>query len=240
MRFQLRLIPFVVTVLLCAVGISLAQWQTHRAEQKEAMALLADQQSRLPAIALTSPLPENLQVERRELALEGDFVSEWPLYLDNRPHNGVAGFYVLMPFQLKGSELHVMIVRGWQARNPNNRTNLPTLRTPSGTLQIRGVARQQLDKVLQLGTQEAYAKAAIIQNLDLKEFQTQTKLRFANFFVEQTSPVDDGLQRDWRKPIVGADKHRAYAFQWYALAIMALIFFVVTGFRRGKNKQQSN
>jgi len=30
------------------------------------------------------------------------------------------------------------------------------------------------------------------------------------------------------------EKHRGYAFQWYALAAMAFIFFVVTGIRRGK------
>jgi surfeit locus 1 family protein len=27
--------------------------------------------------------------------------------------------------------------------------------------------------------------------------------------------------------------HRGYAFQWYALALMALLFFIVTGFRNG-------
>lgn len=240
MRFQLRLIPFIVTVLLCALGVSLAQWQTHRAEQKEALALLADQQRRLPPLVLTSPISKDIQLERRDVALQGEFINEWPMYLDNRPHNGVAGFYVLMPFRLKGSDLHVMIVRGWQARNPNNRLSLPPLRTPSGNLKVLGVARHQLDKVLQLGAPEPYAKAAIIQNFDLQEIQKQTKLRFADFFVEQTSAIDDELRRDWPQSIVGADKHRAYAFQWYALAIMAIIFFVVTGFRRGKDKQQSN
>jgi surfeit locus 1 family protein len=178
MRFQLRIIPFIVTVMLCALGVSLALWQTHRAEQKEALALLADQQRRLLPLVLTSPIPKDIQLERREVALEGDFISEWPMYLDNRPHNGVAGFYVLMPFRLKGSDLHVMIVRGWQARNPNNRLTLPTLRTPSGTLQVLGVARHHLDKVLQLGAPEPYTKAAIIQNFDLQEIQRQSMMSF--------------------------------------------------------------
>jgi len=39
--------------------------------------------------------------------------------------------------------------------------------------------------------------------------------------------------RDWPPPSLGVEKHRAYAFQWYALALMALLFFLVTGSRRG-------
>jgi cytochrome oxidase assembly protein ShyY1 len=33
------------------------------------------------------------------------------------------------------------------------------------------------------------------------------------------------------------EKHQGYAFQWYALAAMAVIFFVVNGCRRGKTSK---
>jgi replication factor C small subunit len=32
------------------------------------------------------------------------------------------------------------------------------------------------------------------------------------------------------------DKHHGYAFQWYALAMAALIFYLVTGFRSGSKR----
>jgi cytochrome oxidase assembly protein ShyY1 len=38
--------------------------------------------------------------------------------------------------------------------------------------------------------------------------------------------------RDWPVPSSGIDTHRGYAFQWYALAAAAFLFFIVTGFRR--------
>jgi surfeit locus 1 family protein len=44
------------------------------------------------------------------------------------------------------------------------------------------------------------------------------------------------MVRDWPAPSLGVEKHQGYAFQWYALSAMALIFFVVNGFRRGKTK----
>jgi cytochrome oxidase assembly protein ShyY1 len=53
------------------------------------------------------------------------------------------------------------------------------------------------------------------------------------FVIEQLSDTRDGLIRDWPRPSTGIDRHLGYAFQWYALAATAFIFFVVTGFRRG-------
>jgi cytochrome oxidase assembly protein ShyY1 len=41
--------------------------------------------------------------------------------------------------------------------------------------------------------------------------------------VRQLGDVPDGLARDWVAPGAGADKHRAYAFQWFAMAGAALI-----------------
>jgi cytochrome oxidase assembly protein ShyY1 len=49
--------------------------------------------------------------------------------------------------------------------------------------------------------------------------------------------MEDGLIRDWPNPAVGVEKHKAYAFQWYALSLMAFIFFIVTGYRSGKEKK---
>ena len=60
-------------------------------------------------------------------------------------------------------------------------------------------------------------------------------LKLQPFLVQQTQAAGrrDALGRDWPVPSAGIDKHRGYAFQWYALAALALIFYVITGFRRG-------
>jgi len=53
------------------------------------------------------------------------------------------------------------------------------------------------------------------------------------FFIQQTGPqADDALVRDWPAPALGVEKHQGYAFQWYALAAMAVLFFIITGLRR--------
>ena len=63
-------------------------------------------------------------------------------------------------------------------------------------------------------------------------------LRLAPFLVQQTGPqvAGDPIVRDWPAPDNGIDKHRGYAVQWYALAAMAALFFVITGFRSGRKQ----
>ena len=85
---------------------------------------------------------------------------------------------------------------------------------------------------MQLGEQVTPAPGAILQNLDLRAFATASKLPVHAFIIEQSSDTHDGLRRDWPQPSFGIDTHRGYAFQWYALATAALLFFVITGFKR--------
>ena len=93
---------------------------------------------------------------------------------------------------------------------------------------------------MQLGQPEPYKPGAILQNLEITSLAAETGLQFYPLIVEQTSLTEDHLQRDWPTPSLGIDKHKGYAFQWYALSLMAGIFFVVTGIRRGKNAESKN
>lgn len=45
----------------------------------------------------------------------------------------------------------------------------------------------------------------------------------APWIVLQTTVVNDGLVRDWPLPSAGIERHRGYAFQWYALAALAAV-----------------
>lgn len=233
----IRILPLLATALLCALGIALGNWQTRRAEDKEALAHVMQEQLRKPATTLSKDMAAADLKAFQRIKLRGQFLSHWPLYLDNRPLNGVAGFYVLMPFKLQDSDVTVLVVRGWRQRNPVERTKIPELVTDEGVVELEGVIRDHLDRTMQLGQSEALKAGAIIQSLSLDELRKQSGLKVLDKVLEQTSDANDGLVRDWPKPSAGSDKHRAYAFQWYGLALMAAIFFVVTGIRRGKRRQ---
>jgi len=42
----------------------------------------------------------------------------------------------------------------------------------------------------------------------------------------------DGLVREWAPLTTGVDRHYAYAFQWFALAVCAFLFWLITGLRQ--------
>ena len=234
-RFRFRAIPFVATVLLVALGVSLGQWQDRRAAQKIALqAKLAERAVQAPLV-LGPQLLSKDEVEFRPVSVAGEFVQDWPLFLDNRPQQGKVGFVLLMPFKIAGSTTHVLVARGWLPRYNGEHDRLPEFSTPQGTVIVTGIAKAGMAKVMQLGDPAAVKPRAILQNLTPDQFADATKLTVQPFFIEQTGPpvAGDNFVRDWPAPALGVEKHQGYAFQWYALAAMALIFFVVTGFRRG-------
>jgi cytochrome oxidase assembly protein ShyY1 len=222
-------------VLLVALGVSLGQWQDRRAGEKIALQAKLAQRAAQPPMAVGSELMSKDDVEFRAVSVTGQFVDQWPLFLDNRPVQGKVGFYLLMPFKITGSSTHVLVARGWVPRYNGEHDRLPEFATPQGTVTVAGVAKAGMGRVMQLGDAAAVKPRAILQNLTPAQFADASKLTVQPFFIEQTGPLDAGdkLVRDWPAPSLGVEKHQGYAFQWYALALMALVFFVVTGFRRG-------
>lgn len=252
-RFRFRWIPFVAMLLLVALGVALGQWQQRRAEQKTALQLKLSAGNAAAPLAL-GPAPlapaQAAALEWRRIAVTGQFVPEWALYLENRPYNGRAGFYLLMPLRIANSNMHVLVERGWLPRDGAARERVPDYATPAGTVTIEGIARLSTGRVMQLGSAPPLRPRAIVQNAEPGQLAAASALALQPFVIEQTSAdavastgaagtgagndvARTALVRDWPAPALGVEKHRGYAFQWYALALMAFLFFVFTGYRRG-------
>jgi cytochrome oxidase assembly protein ShyY1 len=78
----------------------------------------------------------------------------------------------------------------------------------------------------------------LLQNLEVDALAKASNQPMVPFVIEQTSVNDDGLLRDWPRASMGSERHRGYAFQWMALAVMALLFFLVTSFKRKDGNQR--
>jgi surfeit locus 1 family protein len=235
MRFHFRPIPFIACLLLAALGVSLGQWQDRRAAGKLELQAQLDARAVLEPLALGAMEVPIERAEYRPVRANGAWLQEWTVYLDNRPNQGKAGLVVLTPMKLAGSDMHVLVARGWIPRHRQDRTRIAPYRTPDGEVQLGGIARRNPGKVMELGEPAPLKPGAIVQNVDVAGFARASGLRLQPFIVEQEGgQADDGLVREWPAATLGVDKHKGYAFQWYALAAMAVAFFVVTGFKRGK------
>ena len=239
--FKFRLVPFIAAIVAVAIGISLGNWQLGRANHKEALQATIDQRQKAPPIDLnnTQSLTAGQEGEFHQVVARGEFIKDWTIFLDNRPNKGVSGFYVITPLKLEGSDQYVLVARGWHPRDPRDRQRLPSVPTPEGQIEVRGVLRQSAARVLQLGEESKIVPGAIVQNLNLEKFAQASQMPLFPLIIEQTNPMPDNLERDWPQPTTGVDKHLGYAFQWYGLAATAFIFFVVTGIRRGARQTKN-
>ncbi|HRO60757.1 MAG TPA: SURF1 family cytochrome oxidase biogenesis protein, partial [Burkholderiaceae bacterium] len=110
------------------------------------------------------------------------------------------------------------------------RTRIPGLPVPGTVVELTGIAQQDLAQVLELKRlPPPEPSQRIWQNLSLAGYADWSGLRLQPLLLRQTEPVrlvgsagvpfDDGLVRDWPQPGLDVDKHRGYAFQWYAMAV---------------------
>ena len=238
--FRFRLIPFIAALVLAILGIALGNWQAGRAAQKQAVQAQLDARAAEPPVALGPAITPAAGLAYRRVTVTGEFVAAWPLFLANRPMAGRPGYYLVMPFKIAGTRTHVLVLRGWLPRAAEY-GKLPTVDTPPGTVTIEGSVVASAGQVMDLGEAAPLAPNAIVQNIEPGAAARATGLALQPFFVQQTGPAQPGetLQRVWPSPSGGIDKHRGYAFQWYALAAMAILFFVITGFRSGTSKREA-
>jgi cytochrome oxidase assembly protein ShyY1 len=87
-------------------------------------------------------------------------------------------------------------------------------------LRIEGIAVRNVPRVLELGERGGPLRG-FWQNLDFEAYERVSGRPVARFVVQQANDTGDGLRRTWPRPDAGVDKHRGYAFQWYALAALS-------------------
>jgi surfeit locus 1 family protein len=216
-----------LTAAACAAFVLLGNWQARRAEAKRALGAELERSLESPPIDLSSMIDVSSLIHKRVLA-RGRFVAERTVLLDNKLRRGRAGYEVVTPLHLTGSDWHVLVNRGWIAA-PASRQTLPELRTPSAEVAVVGIALERLPHALQPG---AAPTGAVRQNLDRAAFGAETGLRLQPLVIEQHDDNGDGLVRDWPRPDLGIEKHESYAMQWYLFAGLAIVLLAVLSIRR--------
>src|SRR5712671_3436779 len=122
--FRPRAWALAAAALGCTAFILLGNWQTRRADEKRA-----------------------LGAQAQRVSVTGTFVPKYSVMLDNKLRHGAPGYEVVTPLRLSGSDLHVLVNRGW-VQAPPTRDVLPEVRTPPGEVRIEGIAIARLPRLL--------------------------------------------------------------------------------------------
>jgi surfeit locus 1 family protein len=233
-RFRVAFASLAAFAVVC-LGLGLGSWQLRRADEKAALQLAQDRAAAEPALLLSAadmnaPLPDAAGVDGKRVQANGAFLAARTIFLDNRTREGVAGFHVLTPLKLAGRGEYVMVLRGWIPRDPIDRNRLPPVETPSDPVEAIGLAVADLPQPMMLAQEPTPGPAdRLWQHFDYGKFESWAGIRLYPTILRQTVEPGyrDGLARDWNQPGVSVDRHRGYAFQWFAMTAVALVTWLL-------------
>ena len=229
-RPAVRALPSIAALALIAVGCLLGAWQSGRAIDKDAIEARHTATRDAAEILVTAAPLDPLKVDGRRVELQGEFLPASTVYWDNQFAGRAAGMAVITPLRLTGGSRVVLVNRGLVVPGADRR-QLPLVTTPAGTVVIHGRAYLPPGRTFEL--KDNADQGALWQNLTIEKFAARTGFEVHGFIVRQ-GPVDgapDGLRRtsDASTPDaqgMTAAKHRGYAFQWYALAVLVALLLV--------------
>ncbi|WP_159931065.1 SURF1 family protein [Oceanicoccus sp. KOV_DT_Chl] len=224
-RFPLRatLLLFAVVSLLLALGV----WQLERAEYKHFLNTQITQLAEQAPQELRDLSLLETHLSPQLVSVAGYYLNQFSLLIDNQRYQGRLGFEVITPFLMVNEQL-LLVSRGWMARTESAVFIEPI----EGLQHLQGVIQP-----LPLKTFLLPPRAEEIQwPLILHHFDFQTvkniydkQLNSAVYpNVLRLSATSAGvLQRHWPQKLHNADASSRYALQWFAMAFLAIIFYIL-------------
>ena len=237
-RQRTWLLPSAAAIAGIALTAAAGNWQIDRAREKEGLQQAYDRSAADAPVILSSMPVEAQPLLFRRIEAVGEFVPQAAVLLDNRMLAGMAGYHVIMPLKLAGSQKYVLVNRGWIAAG-GDRSRLPEVQTPRGRVSVVGIAMLP-GRFLELSGEET--PGPVWQNLTIERYRSRMQLDVQPIVIEQHNDLGDGLARSWDRPDFGIARHYGYAAQWFslcALIVFLFVFFHVRRSRSEKNPQNS-
>lgn len=225
---QLNWLLFVFTLLVFAGLIKLGVWQTGRAIEKELRLARIEQLSEANVMSLAQ-VEEQLslgeEINDLPISVSGILNASRIFLLDNQVNKGQVGYRVLQVLEV--GSVAVLINMGWIAGN-KNRAKLPELHEFSGSVTLSGHVRvPEMGISLSAQNYDDIRWPFRVQQIELAKFSQVIGQKMLPFVVYLDTKEKVGYVKNWQPIVMPPEKHRAYAFQWFSLAVawLLLMFF---------------
>jgi len=236
--FRPSLWPSLATLVLLPVLVGLGQWQLERAAWKQGLVDAHSARLGEPARPLRSLLVSSgADLEYRQVTAQGVYDLDHQLLLDNQVYRGTAGYHVLTPLHLEGAESGsdwVLVDRGWVPLG-ESRSQLPAVTGPAQRIELHAMIKLPPPKAFGPEAEEGSGTRwpQVIQRLEIGPIGERLGRPLLPLVLQLDKSDPGGFVRDWR-PVYGItpDKHRAYAAQWFTLALVLLLIYVGVNTRR--------
>lgn len=218
------------TLLVLAALLNLGFWQSDRAQEKEARLQNIQHYAQTSPLALGEVLAELEQnglhtINDYPIQIQGTFVPDILFFLDNQVEKGRLGYRV---FQVFTQGKYALLVNlGWVAGSIN-RDILPEISPIEGRYTLKGNVRV-IEKGIQLQEQNfsQVSWPLRVQQIELVKFSQIISQELLPFVVYLDKKETIGYKKNWQPIVMPPEKHRAYAFQWFALAFAWMVLMTV-------------
>ncbi len=234
LEFRFRFIPTLCTFALLPALMGLAFWQLDRAEEKTDIRDLHASRADSPPIFIGATIESPQELEYHRIRATGMWDARYEILLDNRVRNGRPGFHVITPLVFRGEQSAVLVNRGW-IPGTADRSQLPIIDPLSGEATVSGMAIVPPEDPFVLKDPPPINPGEwprIWQNLDIERFSNAAPYRLQEVVIMMDDEHSDGFERQWPPPDSSwIARHKAYAFQWFALSATLLVIYFLLAFR---------
>jgi surfeit locus 1 family protein len=233
--FRPSLALTLAVLVLLPTFLFLGWWQLQRAEEKRQLQAQYDALARDEPVWVSRHAESAEALRFRRVRARGVYEPRYQILLDNRVHQGQAGYHVLTPLRLEASDMRVLVNRGWVPLG-ESRDRPPALETPGGVVEVVGVATLPSEVPLKLvAPPGAGSWQPVWPYLDIASYRAATGFPVQPVVVllDPQSPAG-GFGRYWTRLDAGIAVHHGYAFQWFALALALVAIYVYLGVRAGR------
>jgi surfeit locus 1 family protein len=232
-RFRPALVPTIAFLLVLPSLIGLGIWQLDRAAQKHALQALYEARESGAAVTLDGDRRTPGSLRYRRVQFQGYYDQAHTILLDNRVHEGIAGYNVITPVRIRGTDMRVLVNRGWVPMGPS-RSQLPDVAAPAGLQTITGVATVPVRGVFRLAPPPPLGRTwqRVWEHLDLARYAKAVKfpVQPVEVLLDPNSQAG-GYTREWKRPDTGIAMHQGYAAQWFLMAVVLVIIYIYRSFR---------
>lgn len=223
-------IPGTVALFLLAILFTnLGMWQTKRAAEKVQTEL---QYQAATNVSFEAALAGNQRFAHIDVSGHYDPVRH--ILLDNMIWNHRVGVHVFTPFYTLGGST-ILVNRGWLPLSVNRQT-MPDIPTPQHETVLRGMLNTAPVPGRMLGQADKMKHnqwPQLVTYLNLGDVAQSLETPLESWIIQLSDSEQAGFEgRDWKPVFLTSHKHKAYAFQWFALTTACIVLWILSGFRK--------
>lgn len=234
------------SVLLTLVGallfVRLGVWQLHRADYKDGLLRRYAAAAAAPVQRFDDVVDHLPPDTYPRVRVHGHYLAGRVYLLDNPMHDERGGIEVYAPFLPDGHRRLLLVDLGFLPGNGSGRMPLPPP-LPDGPTTLQGLYQPSPGHGLEMGgnalaRQSRWPKSTIY--LDMKQVAADLRhVLFPRLLVLDPDPAIAYVRR--HRLDFGAmtpARHRAYAFQWFTFAVVAVVIFLVLHRRKRPTRRR--